>query len=213
MLGKTLFSRMKKYIVIPQEYNKNYIRVSPETPSNLLLVKLTAKEQKIYDKLTKEYIKKSKEPKRKYSDPRLKPFPRDRWGKPRNYETPEELWNKSMEYFEYCLSKKIDRGIQGKIHKPFTISGLNLWLEVGKNYLREKLKDKEYEGTVSTILNIIENDTEDKGLIWVYWSSMVAFNLWHNFWWSSKHEVKKTDEFTWAMSDESQKLIDELAIE
>lgn len=103
--------------------------------------------------------------------------------------TPKELKAKADEYFKYCQSVIINRWINWKIHKPFTISWFNLFAWISKNYLSEVAKKDEYLGTVEYIRNFIENDVEEKALIWVYSPSASSFNLKNNFGWSEKTET------------------------
>jgi len=107
-----------------------------------------------------------------------------------NIYTPEELKEKADEFFDLCEKTIIDKWIAWKIKRPKTFSWINLYLWVSKNYFSEKKKDKDYLGTIEYIRNTIENDVEEKALIWVYspWAS--SFNLKNNFDWKEKSEVK-----------------------
>ena len=127
-----------------------------------------------------------------------------KWWRPELY-TPEELWNEANKYFKHCMEEIIDRGSNGKTHKPLTVSWLNLWLWVSKNYLSEKAKHEGFLGTVEYIRSFIENDVEEKALIWVYSPSASSFNLKNNFWWREKQEVDQTTKnytFTSNLEDE-----------
>ena len=50
------FEKIKEYIIMPQEFYENWVELYPNTPTELLMVKLTKKEQNIFDKMVEDYI-------------------------------------------------------------------------------------------------------------------------------------------------------------
>lgn len=113
------------------------------------------------------------------------------WWKPRKY-TPEELDVKAEEYFKLCDQIVVrTTNTWEEITMPKLISGLNLHLGIGDNYLSQLWDD--YSWTVHKIRTEIKNDVEAKTLIWVYSPAAWAFNLKNNHWWVDKTEVETTN--------------------
>lgn len=113
------------------------------------------------------------------------------WWRPEKYK-PEELEKKFDEYIEKCKEEKIDRWIAGKIDKPLTLSGFCIFIWVSKDYISEKAKNPKFSETIKKIRLIIENDVEEKALIWVYTPTASSFNLKNNFGWKEKIENETT---------------------
>lgn len=56
MEAQELFEKIKPYIILEQDINSNWLELKKDVPFDLLMVKLSKKEQKIYDNLCKEYL-------------------------------------------------------------------------------------------------------------------------------------------------------------
>lgn len=55
-----LFEKIKKYLIISQDTNSNFIEYTTDLPNELFveIMTLKIKEEKVYTKLVKEYIEK-----------------------------------------------------------------------------------------------------------------------------------------------------------
>jgi len=78
--------------------------------------------------------------------------------------TPKELLAKTNEYEEFCKQCIIaeDPKTGMKITKPFTKSGLNLFLGVDKDYVKDKEDAEGYEEVVAVINEKIVNYAEER---------------------------------------------------
>lgn len=114
------------------------------------------------------------------------------WWRPPKYKTPKKLWEKFIEYVEKCENTIISRWINWIYTKPLTISGFCIFAWVSRDYLSEKEKLEEFSDTVRAIRQVIENDVEEKSLLWVYSPTISSFNLKYNFGWKDKIENETT---------------------
>lgn len=78
-----------------------------------------------------------------------------------NY-TPEELWKKAVEFFEFC----------DKEQKPKTLSWLQLYCWVGDNFFNEKQKSQEFSGVVGKINLVLENYLEEQLITGRNWTNI-----------------------------------------
>lgn len=106
-----------------------------------------------------------------------------------SYYSPEELYEEAMKYFNKCDETIIENSYGKEITIPKTMSWLAKWLWVSKNYLSNKAKEDGYLGMMEYIRWIVENDIEEKALIWFYNPTIAAKNLSANFDWKEKSEV------------------------
>ena len=82
-------------------------------------------------------------------------------GKPRSFESPQDLWEKACEYFEHCVNNPIETedfiksghkaGNKITLNKaiPFTIAGLCIYLGVNTKYFNDfndMIKEKNADG-------------------------------------------------------------------
>ena len=109
-------------------------------------------------------------------------------GRPQKY-TPDELYQKSQEYFKHCNDTIVETSYWKKINIPKTLSWLCLWLKVSKDYISEKLKDESFSEMIKYIRWVVENDIEEKAMLWVYNPTIASKNLSANFDWKEKSEV------------------------
>lgn len=65
---------------------------------------------------------------------------RSKHGRDKIFETPEDLWNAAVEYFQWCEQNPIIEGGWGKskreILRAFTITGLCYYLDCNSQYLK-----------------------------------------------------------------------------
>lgn len=104
------------------------------------------------------------------------------------YKTPEELVNIIKEYFDYCDKKK----------KPYTISGLALYMGLTTKRLREYEKNypgTEYAEIIERAKQTIETYTAEATFDNKTFQG-AKFNLQNNFGWSDKQDTNLSGEIT-----------------
>lgn len=99
-------------------------------------------------------------------------------GRPLKY-TPEELTKKTNEYFKMCDEKE----------KPYTISGLCLYLDTTRETIREYELREEFVDTIKRAKQRVENYVEEYSLIGKLNPTVSIFNLKNNFNWKDKTEI------------------------
>jgi hypothetical protein len=117
-------------------------------------------------------------------------------GRPRKFNTVEELRNKINEYFDWCDSEKreiiTEKGIT-IILKPYTVSGLCLYLDICRDTLLEWEKNvEEFSDTIKKAKIRIENFIEEKSITGYLNPTVSIFNLKNNFGWKDKQEVEQS---------------------
>lgn len=98
-------------------------------------------------------------------------------GRPKKYNSAEDMQNDIDEYFEIC----------NRQNKPYTITGLCLALNMCRDTLLEYSKNGEFSDTVKKAKMKVENFLEEK-LISGIAPTGVIFNLKNNFGWKDKQE-------------------------
>ena len=98
------------------------------------------------------------------------------------------MLEETMKYFKHCETTIIENSYWKKISKPKTISWLAKWLWVGKNYLREKLKNESFSGMLDYVYTNIENEIEVNALLGLINPTIASKNLSANFDWKDKTE-------------------------
>lgn len=114
-------------------------------------------------------------------------------GRPKAFNSVEEMQIKIDKYFKYCDSKT-EILPDGKYkYKPYTISGLCLYLNITRETLNEYSKTIEFSDTISKAKNKIENWLEENSLAGITNPTVSMFNLKNNFGWKDKTEVEQTN--------------------
>lgn len=103
-------------------------------------------------------------------------------GRPRHFDTPEELVEAFSEYLNFC-----DKHI-----KPYTITGFCKYIKSYKDLINEYAKNEKFSGTIKAIYNIIENNVEENMLTNKYNATACIFNLKNNFGWTDKNVIEQT---------------------
>ena len=113
------------------------------------------------------------------------------WWRPfwTSYFSPDELFEEAMKYFQHCDDTKVMNWYWKEVWKPKTLTWLAKWLWVAKDYISEKLKDESYSEMIKYIRSVVENDIEEKAMLWVYNSTIASKNLSANFNWVDKSQV------------------------
>jgi hypothetical protein len=114
-------------------------------------------------------------------------------GRPLAFETPEEMETKIYEYFACCDEQKEisvnDKGQSKVIQKPYTISGLCIYLGISKETWSQYLKRPEYTEITAMAKLQVENYVEENSLMGKINPVMSIFNLKNNFGWTDRFEV------------------------
>jgi len=105
---------------------------------------------------------------------------KNKGGRPRKYSEQEVLQTKIDEYFNMCDEKE----------KPYTITGLCLYLDIDRSTLLRYEEKEEYCNTIKRAKNKIENYVEEMSLIGKLNPTVSIFNLKNNFNWKDKTEIE-----------------------
>ena len=123
-----------------------------------------------------------------------KPITGGKIGKPLKYPDPLEFQRKINQYFDWCdnQSKKVVTSVKdGKlVPKPYTVSGLCVYLQIDSETLSEYGKRPLYSDSVKNAKKRIENWLEEAALTGAVNPIFSIFSFKNNFNWSDKQEVK-----------------------
>lgn len=100
-------------------------------------------------------------------------------GRPRAFNSVEELEKKINKYFEYC----------NKENKPYTMSGLAYYLDVDRKTIVNYTKDEQYFPTIKRARDRVQMQLEENALMNISNSTFTIFNLKNNFDWKDKIET------------------------
>lgn len=117
----------------------------------------------------------------------------EKGGKPKAFESVKEMQIKIDKYFKYCDSKTEILSDGKYKYKPYTISGLCLYLNITRETLNAYSKLDEYSDTIKQAKNKIENWLEENSLIGLTNPTVSMFNLKNNFGWKDRTEVEQTN--------------------
>jgi len=120
------------------------------------------------------------------------PFP-NLEGRPRIFSAPEELQEKINEYFQFCDDKKESftdsKGNVKIIQKPYTMSGLCVYLKINKDTLWEYGKKPGFSEVVKEAKSRVENYCEENTMSGKLNPIFSIFSLKNNFGWTDRIEV------------------------
>ena len=112
-------------------------------------------------------------------------------GRPPKYSNNKVLSKKIDEYFLWCDSQLVT--LDAKIiYKPYTISGMCLYLDITRETLCEYQKLEMFSDTIKKAKNKIENWLEEHSLSGDTNPAVSIFNLKNNFKWTDKTETDIT---------------------
>lgn len=100
-------------------------------------------------------------------------------GRPRAFNSVEELESKINDYFEYC----------NKENKPYTMSGLAYYLDVDRKTIVNYTKEEEYFPTIKKARDRVQMQLEENALMNISNSTFTIFNLKNNFDWKDRIET------------------------
>lgn len=113
-------------------------------------------------------------------------------GRPKKFNDTENMEKMINKYFDWCDSLKQEiktiKGIQ-TIYKPYTVSGLCLYLNITTETLLQYEKQKEFSATIKRAKKRIENWIEEHALTRDIDTTSAIFNLKNNFGWKDKQEI------------------------
>ena len=118
-------------------------------------------------------------------------------GRPRDYKSVDDMSKKIDKYFLMCDERMVDvvskLGTVVKVNKqrPYTVSGLCLYLELDRSNLLRYQNREEFCNTITRAKMKIENDVSEGALDGRYDGRVAQFNLKNNFSnaWRDKKEI------------------------
>lgn len=105
-------------------------------------------------------------------------------GRPLKFQTVEQLDSMIEEYFSYCDIEK----------KPYTITGLALWLDTTRETLLDYQERPEFSDTIKRAKSKCENWVEENALMNKINATTAIFNLKNNYGWKDKTEQDITSQ-------------------
>ena len=103
-------------------------------------------------------------------------------GRPKSFNSVEEVQQKIDKYFEYCEINK----------KPYTMSGLAYYLEISRQTLVNYSYKDEYFDTIKKARDRIQMQLEENALSNNANPTFTIFNLKNNFGWKEQSEIKQS---------------------
>ena len=104
-------------------------------------------------------------------------------GRPRAFQSVEEVEEKINAYFNYCEEKE----------KPYTMSGLAYYLEVSRQTLVNYSYEDEYFDTIKKARDKVQMQLEENALSNKANPTFTIFNLKNNFDWKDKIEHSSSE--------------------
>ncbi|HHZ69160.1 MAG TPA: DNA-packaging protein [Flavobacteriales bacterium] len=128
---------------------------------------------------------------------------RTKHGRDKLFTSPEILFDAACEYFQYCEDNPI---VEEKVFhaggiitradvellRPFTIAGLNTFLDISKTTLLLYKKDEKYTSTIERIESIIYDQKFTGATVGLFNSNIIARDLGL----TDKQEVKQVSELS-----------------
>ena len=100
-------------------------------------------------------------------------------GRPLKFKNVKELDKRVEEYFQYA----------DKNNKPYTVTGLAIYLDVDRKTITNYESHEEYFPTIKRAKVRIENWLEENALMGGTNTTMTIFNLKNNFDWKDKQDI------------------------
>lgn len=118
-------------------------------------------------------------------------------GRPLKFSSAEELQEKIDNYFKHCdeeckLFVDEKTGKSKVIYKPYTVSGLAVYLDTTRDLLIDYAEKDEFSDTVKRAKAKIAASLEERTLTGAYNSTFAIFSFKNNFGWRDKQEVSDT---------------------
>lgn len=101
------------------------------------------------------------------------------------YETPEQLWDASLQYFQWVEDNPLSKSIiyQGEvtgsedIRRPMTIEGYTLFIGLGQQALKNYEMKEDFVGVITAAREVIRQQKLEGAMIGAYNASIVARDL------------------------------------
>lgn len=114
-------------------------------------------------------------------------------GRPFAFNSPEEMQEKINEYFAFCDTQKeiiaTDKGNTKVIQKPYTISGLCVFMGITKETISQYAKKPEYAPIIAQAKARVENYCEENTMAGKLNPIFSIFSLKNNFGWTDRVEI------------------------
>lgn len=114
-------------------------------------------------------------------------------GRPKKYTTVKQMQDMIDKYFTECDNgvkiRDKDNGRSIITYKPYTVTGLCMFLNINRDTLCEYEKQEQFSDTIKRAKQKIENWIEEHSLMGDTNPTVSIFNLKNNFGWKDKQEV------------------------
>lgn len=135
-------------------------------------------------------------------------------GRPKAFNSPEELQALLDEYFDYCDNNvetiTDNKGNIKTIHKPYTMTGICVYLDISGETWSDYSKKPEFSETIKKARKKVENYCEENTMAGRLNPIFSIFSLKNNFGWVDKIEVNTTTSSDQLTNDDIQSKINEL---
>lgn len=119
-------------------------------------------------------------------------------GRPKIFNSPDEFRTECEKYFKMCDDTveigHDSKGYEKKIQKPYTVSGLCLYLGVTKVGLLAYKSKEGYKEIYNWALECCENYTEENALLGKIHPVFSMFSLKNNFGWKDQQDINVNQE-------------------
>lgn len=135
-------------------------------------------------------------------------------GRPKAFNSPEELQTLLDEYFDYCDNEKEiitdSKGNMKSIQKPYTMSGICVYLDISAETWSDYSKKPEFSETIKKARKKVENYCEENTITGRLNPIFSIFSLKNNFGWVDKIDVNTTTSSEQLKEDDIQSRLNEI---
>lgn len=141
------------------------------------------------------------------------PWENVKWGKPRKFKNPDELWAKAIEYFAWvdenpfkeervAGSKEGPRLIDVSKRRPYTEAAFCMYANIGTSTFDDYQNREEYSGVTKEVKKIIRNQKFEGATAGFFNANIIARDLGLADKTESKVEVKSHEEALKELGDD-----------
>jgi len=135
-------------------------------------------------------------------------------GRPKAFNSPEELQGLLDEYFDYCDNNveviTDNKGNTKTIHKPYTMTGICVYLDISGETWSDYSKKPEFSETIKKARKKVENYCEENTITGRLNPIFSIFSLKNNFGWVDKIDVNTTTSSDKLTNDDIQAKLSEI---
>ncbi len=131
-------------------------------------------------------------------------------GRPRVFNNPEELEQGIIDYFKWIDDTNKERKLMDEKPKPYTLSGICVYLDIAKDTFWEYAKKPGFSESVKRAKARVENYVEEGLLNGSVNAIGAIFNLKNNFGWTDKIDINTNKEPETLDKDNIQERLKEL---